>query len=96
MHADYKPTLDQLRSATSLVHVDSRRLADALNIESANSREVDAVLAEWLDGNGRQPITWETMLSGLCEADCGSIYETIEKFCRRYTKCEFTMHKRSQ
>jgi hypothetical protein len=39
---------------------------------------VDAVLAEWLDGNGRQPITWETMLSGLCEADYGSIVTVLE------------------
>jgi hypothetical protein len=77
-------------------HSYSRRLADALDTESANSREVDAVLAEWLEGNGRQPITRETMLRGLREADYCSIYGTIEEFCRRYTKCEFTMHKRSQ
>ena len=27
------------------------------------------MFAEWLDGNGRQPVTWQTLITALQEAD---------------------------
>ena len=39
----------------------------------------DAILARWLDGTGRQPVTWATLIAVLKEIDLMQLARDVEK-----------------
>ena len=52
-------------------------------IRKDNQRQCDPccrkIFCEWLDGKGRQPINWQTLITALIEADCSELAGDLQK-----------------